>query len=60
MAVNNAFAYHFAVKNADGVTIYYNVVTYGKEVEVPIKMKTMVIIVIAALLLYRKKSLTII
>ena len=34
MAVNNAFAYHFAVKNADGVTIYYNVVKYGKEVEV--------------------------
>ena len=34
MAVNNAFAYDFAVKNADGVTIYYNILNNGKELEV--------------------------
>ena len=30
----NAFAYEFAVENADGVTIYYNYINDGKELEV--------------------------
>ena len=34
MAVNNAFAYDIAVKNADGVTIYYNYINDGTELEV--------------------------
>ena len=34
MAVNNAFAYDFTVKNADGVTIYYNYINDGTELEV--------------------------
>jgi len=32
--VNNINAYDFAVKNADGITIYYNYINSGKEVEV--------------------------
>ena len=30
----NAFAYDIAVENADGVTIYYNYINDGKELEV--------------------------
>ena len=34
MMETNAFAYDIAVKNADGVTIYYNYYNEGKELEV--------------------------
>ena len=34
MAVTKAFAYDIEAKNADGVTIYYNYINNGKELEV--------------------------
>ena len=34
MMETNAFAYDIAVKNADGVTIYYNYYNEGKELQV--------------------------
>ena len=34
MAGTKAFAYDIAVKNADGVTIYYNYINDEKELEV--------------------------
>jgi hypothetical protein len=34
MASNKSFAYDIAVENADGVTIYYNYINEGKELEV--------------------------
>ena len=34
MACKNVFAYDAAVKNNDGVTIYYNYISEGKELEV--------------------------
>ena len=34
MVGTKAFAYDIAVKNADGVTIYYNYINDGKELEV--------------------------
>lgn len=37
MAVTKAFAYDIAVKNADGVTIYYNYINNQKELEVTYK-----------------------
>ena len=34
MTKNKAFAYDIAVENEDGVTIYYNYINDGKELEV--------------------------
>ena len=34
---NEAYAYDFAVENADGVTIYYNYINGGRELEVTYK-----------------------
>ena len=34
---NNLFAYDIAVENVDGVTIYYNYINDGKELEVTYK-----------------------
>ena len=34
MLATNASAYNFAIKNADGVTIYYNYTNNNTEVEV--------------------------
>ena len=34
MITTTAIAYDFAVENADGVTIYYNFINDGREVEI--------------------------